>query len=95
MMQIGNCSNFGIRVADHVHPMCSSRRIRNVNTDGALGWTPDFPAEEAGHVVGKFFRSSPPSVKLAAGKALDEMLAARAPEWADLLRRVMNDFTKG
>ena len=70
-------------------------RSRNVNTDGALGWAPDFPAEEAGHVVGEFFRSSPPAANLAAGKPLYETLAARAPEWADLLRRGMNDCTKG
>ena len=68
-------------------------RARKVNSDGALGWAPDFPIEQAGHVLKEFFRSSAPAVKIALQPLL-ETLAARAPEWEDMLRRVANQPAK-
>lgn len=69
-------------------------RVRNVNSDGALGWAPDFPIEEAGHVLEEFIRSSSSDAKLVASQPLLEILAARAPEWMDMLRRIVNQSAK-
>lgn len=69
-------------------------RARSVNSDGALGWAPDFPIEHAGHVFQEFLRSSAPAAKLAAWKPLLETLAARGPEWTDMLRRAADPSAK-
>ena len=68
-------------------------RARNVNSDGALGWAPDFPIQQAGHVLEEFFRSSSAAAKIA-WEPLLEALSARTPEWADMLRRVANQSAK-
>lgn len=70
-------------------------RARSVNSDGALGWAPDFPIEQAGHVLEEFCRSSAPAAKLAAWKPMLEILAVRAPEWTDMLRRAADQSAKG
>jgi len=69
-------------------------RARNVNSDGALGWAPDFPAEEAGHVLDELLRSFTGKAKGAAQERLLGALVARAREWESLLRRAANDAFK-
>ena len=34
-------------------------QARDTNSDGALGWAPDFPGEHADYVVGEFLRACP------------------------------------
>ena len=70
-------------------------RARSVNSDGALGWAPDFPIEQADQVLQEFFRSSAPAAKLAGWKSMLEILAARTPEWTDMLRRAADPSGKG
>lgn len=70
-------------------------RARSVNSDGALGWAPDFPIEEAGQVLQEFFRSSAPAAKPAAWKRMLEIWAARTPDWMDMLRRAADHSAKG
>src|SRR5260370_41749776 len=36
-------------------------QARDTKSDGALGWAPDFPGEEADYVVGEFLRACPPA----------------------------------
>jgi hypothetical protein len=60
---------------------------RDTKSDGALGWAPDFPAEEADYVVGEFLRACPQATRKAAQKSLMEVLAKRVPKWAEDLNR--------
>ncbi len=62
-------------------------QAREAKTDGALGWAPDFPGEEADYVVGEFLRACAPAVRKAAQKRLLEILAKRVPKWAEVLSR--------
>ena len=62
-------------------------RARDIKSDGALGWSPDFPVEEAGHAVAELMRSCPPAEKQAARVRVVEAMRARAPEWASMLQR--------
>ena len=62
-------------------------RARDTKSDGALGWAVDFPTEEADHVVSEFVRSCPQSGRVSAQTHLLAVLAGRAPEWAEGLKR--------
>ncbi len=62
-------------------------QARDTQSDGALGWAPDFPGEEADYVVGEFIRACAPAARKAAQKSLVETLAKRAPKWAEDLNR--------
>jgi hypothetical protein len=61
-------------------------QARDTKSDGALGWAPDFPREEADYVVGEFLRACPAAARKAAQRRLIETLAKRVPEWAEGLR---------
>lgn len=63
-------------------------RARNVQSDGALGWAPDFLAEEAGYAVEELIRSCPAAAGQATLQRLIETLISRVPEWEDLFRRI-------
>jgi hypothetical protein len=45
-------------------------RARDTDSDGALGWAPDFPVEHASHLVGEFIRACSPATRNEARKAL-------------------------
>ncbi len=62
-------------------------QVRDTKSDGALGWAPDFPGEEADYVVGEFLRACAHAARKAAQKSLMESLAKRAPKWAGNLER--------
>lgn len=62
-------------------------RARDVQSDGALGWAVDFPAEEAGFVVEEFLKGCRPSSRKAAQENLMQALSKRTPEWAAGLGR--------
>ena len=70
-------------------------QARNVQSDGALGWAPDFPGEEAEHVVGEFLRSCPQSDRKAVRQDLMETLAKRVPEWSQDLKRTADQVVEG
>jgi len=60
---------------------------RKTNSDGALGWAPDFPAEHAGFIVQQFLEASRHKLTRADRDKFIESLVGRAPEWEDMLRR--------
>lgn len=65
-------------------------RARNMQSDGALGWAPDFPAEAAGQVVEKLIQSCCPEVARSTRERLLEAFRAEVPEWTDGLSRVLD-----
>jgi|SRR5208283_192955 len=69
-------------------------QARDTKSDGALGWGPDFPGEEADYVVGEFLRARPPATRKAAQKSLMESVAKRAPNWAEDLKRTADRSNK-
>jgi hypothetical protein len=60
---------------------------RDINSDGALSWAPDFPAEHASHMVTEFIRACSSSTRKEARSDLVSILAECAPEWAEGLER--------
>ena len=60
---------------------------RKTNSDGALGWAPDFPAEHAGFIVQQFWGSSRHKLTSADRDKFIESLVGGAPEWEDMFRR--------
>lgn len=69
-------------------------QARDTQSDGALGWDPDFPGEEAGYVVAEFLRACRPAARKAAQKTLIETLANRAPDWAEDLKHAADRATE-
>jgi hypothetical protein len=63
-------------------------RARKTQSDGALGWDPDFPTEKAGYTVEEFIRSCPSTARQATLERLVEMLVRETPEWEDMFRRL-------
>lgn len=62
---------------------------RKTNSDGALGWAPDFPAEHAGFMVQEFLELS--RYKLTGAKRNESLqrLTDGAPEWKDMFQRAL------
>ena len=69
-------------------------QARDTNSDGALGWAPDFPGEHADYVVGDFLGACPRENRKEARKDLTEILAKVFPEWAEALQRAANEAAK-
>jgi hypothetical protein len=69
-------------------------QTRDTNSDGALGWAPDFPGEHADYVVVGFVQVCPREKRKEARKSLAEVLAKCAPEWAEGLLRAANEAAK-
>jgi hypothetical protein len=64
---------------------------REVNSDGALGWAPEFPAEHAGFIVQEFLGLTRYKLIRAEREEFIESLVSQAPEWEDMLRRVLRE----
>ena len=60
---------------------------RNVNSDGALGWDPDFPAEHAFFVVTELFQSCQALANTSDRERICSSLADYAPEWKASFQR--------
>ena len=69
-------------------------QARATESDGALGWAPDFPGEEADYVVAEFIGACHRKARTAAREHLLEMLATRAPEWVATLQRAADRSIK-
>jgi hypothetical protein len=65
-------------------------QARNVQSDGALGWAPDFPAEAAGQAVKKLIQSCCPELARSTHERLREAFQAEVPEWTEMLSRVLD-----
>lgn len=70
-------------------------RARDTNSEGALGWDPDFPPNHAGYAFGEFLRISKLAAKPDRLKPLLEILAAKAPKWEAMFRSVLDEAAKG
>ena len=86
-------SGVALRLPPDAEVVCAGiveglHQARNINSDGALGWAPDFPGEHADFVVAEFFRACRPAARKAAQKSLMDILAKRVPGWAEDLKRV-------
>jgi len=69
-------------------------RARKTQSDGALGWDPDFPAERGGYTVEELIRACPAAARQATLERLLELLIREAPEWEDMFRRLAKQGVK-
>jgi hypothetical protein len=67
---------------------------KNSNSDGALGWNPDFPAEHAYHVVAEFVRSCHGMLPGGVQERILSTLADQAPEWREALLRAIQENSR-
>ncbi len=74
--------------------VCGLYQARKTESDGALGWDPDFPAERAGYTVEELIRACPPAARQAALESLVDLLVREAPEWEDMFRRLVKKGVK-
>jgi hypothetical protein len=63
---------------------------RESESDGALGWAPDFPAEEACNVVEELLRACPVAKRTGTRDRLLGLLAQDVPDWREMLEQVAN-----
>lgn len=68
--------------------------VRQVKSDGALGWAPDFPAEASGQIVSDFLALHPASRRAAVGKKLLKELGAKTGAWMEILQRAVRDASR-
>ena len=66
-------------------------KAKDVPSDGALGWAPDFPVEEARHVVSELLRAIPDQTRDAIRARFLEAIVADAPDWAEMLIRAASE----
>jgi hypothetical protein len=64
-------------------------RARKTQSDGALGWDPDFPAGRAADTVEELIRAHPAEVRQATLERLVQLLVQEAPEWKDMFDRLV------
>ncbi|MEW6666054.1 MAG: hypothetical protein AB1512_12635 [Thermodesulfobacteriota bacterium] len=70
-------------------------RAEGVKSDDLLAWVPDFPAEEACHVVAELIRACPAAKRGAVSKRLDEAFGDLGPEWAEMLSHAAKRVAQG
>lgn len=61
-----------------------------INSDGVLGWAPDFPAEEAGQAVAELVRACPTESQQAVRTRLLAILSEHVPDWMEFISRAAN-----
>jgi hypothetical protein len=79
-------------LADAAEAMCRGivaglRRAEEEKPEGALGWAPDFPAEEACNVVEELLRVCPKERRKETRDHLLDAFARDVPEWSEMLER--------
>jgi hypothetical protein len=60
---------------------------RETESDGALGWAPDFPAEAACNVVEELLRACPAKERKNLRDRLVKALAQDVPDWSEMLEQ--------
>lgn len=80
-------------LADAAQAMCRGIvgglcMAKETKSDGALGWAPDFPAEEACHAVAELVRACPAERRKNTRDHLLDALAGDVPDWSEMLDRV-------
>jgi len=71
------------------------RRAGEFESDGALGWAPDFPAEEACNVIEELLRACPAKARKNLRDRLVQALAQDVPDWSEMLEQVANRAISG
>jgi hypothetical protein len=71
------------------------RRAGEFESDGALGWAPDFPAEKACNVVEELLRACPAKERKSTRDCLLDALAQDVPDWSEMLEQVANRAISG
>ena len=64
-------------------------QVRDEGSDGALGWAEDFPKEAAASAVADLLKKYPIKERQAAGERIIEAIADDAPDWVEMLERVV------
>ena len=64
------------------------------NSDGALGWAPDFPAEAAAWSLSLLLEQYPQRWRQAAGNRVIKAVEEQAGEWVEMLERVVRESAK-
>jgi mannose/cellobiose epimerase-like protein (N-acyl-D-glucosamine 2-epimerase family) len=66
--------------------------VDGTNTDGVLGWAPDFPAEAAGWSLSLLLELYPQSQRRAAGNRIIHGVEEKAGSWVEMLERVVSEL---
>jgi hypothetical protein len=79
-------------LADAAKTMCRGLVIglhtaEGAESDGPLGWAPDFPAEAACHAVAELIRAAPTENRKNTREDLLDALAGDVPDWSEMLQR--------
>lgn len=70
------------------------REVDGSNSDGALGWAPDFPAEAAAWSLSLLLELYPQRWRQAAGKRVIKAVEEQAGDWVEMLERVARKSAK-
>ena len=70
-------------------------RAEEFESEGTLGWAPDFPAEEACNVVEELLRACPAKERKNTRDRLVKALAGDVPDWSEMLEQVANRAMSG
>ena len=68
---------------------------KGANSDGPLGWAPDFPAEAACHAVAELIRASSSKDRGATRNRLLEALLELVPRWDEMITRAADRAMTG
>jgi hypothetical protein len=71
------------------------QRAKDVDSDGPLGWAPDFPAEHAGHAIAELIRARPKDQRAAVRDRMLARLDDLAPDWVFMLRVAADRACRG
>lgn len=71
------------------------RRAGEFESDGALGWAPDFPAEEACNVIEELLRACPVTKRKSTRDRLFDALAQDVPDWSEMLKHAAKQAMSG
>ncbi|MDJ0764257.1 MAG: hypothetical protein QNJ97_14850 [Myxococcota bacterium] len=70
------------------------QEVDGTNSDGALGWAPDFPAESAAWSLSVLLGLYPQGQRRAAGKRIICGVEEHTDDWLEMLERVVNEAVK-
>lgn len=70
-------------------------KAEGVRSDGLLGWAPDFPAEEACHVVAELISACPSAKRGAVRDSLIETIGDIVPEWREMISQAAGRASQG
>ena len=66
--------------------------VNGTNSDGALGWAPDFPAEAAGWSLSLLLELYPNDQRKAVGNRVIQGVEEKANSWVEMLERVVSQL---